>query len=82
MEIDAYADRQSAQVIQVESSKLLVPMMFITFIACLIGATALGISIGARDTANRAERESRLQRLETDELKVALKVQGLKTHEE
>jgi hypothetical protein len=47
----------------------------------IIAGVSLGLSIGSRDTANKAERETRLQRLEVDELKVALQVQGIKIHE-
>jgi len=57
----------------------------VAVVACSMSGIALGLSIGARDTANQAkylaERETRLQRLEVDELKVALKVQGISTHE-
>jgi hypothetical protein len=40
-----------------------------------------GISTYAAVKASIAERESRLQRLEVDEMKVALQVQGIKVHE-
>ena len=85
MGFHAESNERSAQVIQVESSRLLLPMMFMALLACLIAGFAIGLSIGSRDTANEAkriaERETRLQRLEVDELKVALQVQGIKIHE-
>lgn len=40
-----------------------------------------GVSVYAATKASIAERESRLQRLEVDEMKVALQVQGIKVHE-
>lgn len=40
-----------------------------------------GLSTYAAVKASIAERESRLQRLEVDEMKVALQVQGIKVHE-
>lgn len=58
-----------------------VVIAIVATVACSISGVSLGLAIGSRDTANRAERESRLQRLEVDELKVALQVQGIKTHE-
>ncbi len=60
------------------------PLPWIALIAILSGLS-LGLAIGARDAANHAlkiaERETRLQRLEVDELKVALQTQGIKIHE-
>jgi hypothetical protein len=56
-------------------------VVLVAIVSCSMGGAALGISIGSRDTANRSERESRLQRLEIDEMKVALQVQGIKVHE-
>jgi len=56
-------------------------VVLVAIVTCTLGGVALGLGIGARDTANRAERESRLQRLEIDEMKVALQVQGIKVHE-
>jgi hypothetical protein len=47
----------------------------------ILAGVSLGISIGCLRIAAIAERESRLQRLEVDELKVALQVQGIKIHE-
>ena len=58
-----------------------VVIAIVATVACSMAGVALGLSIGSRDTANRAERETRLQRLEVDELKVALQVQGIKIHE-
>lgn len=72
---------QAASVIQIESNKLVGLFVVVALLAIGIATLALGLSIGARDTAQRAERESRLQRLETDELKVALQTQGINIHE-
>src|SRR5690349_5598848 len=47
----------------------------------IISGMSLGLAIGARDNGLKAERETRLMRLEVDELKVALQVQGIKIHE-
>lgn len=60
-------------------------VVLVAIVACSMAGASLGISIGARDDALEAkriaDRESRLQRLEIDELKVALQTQGLKVHE-
>ena len=60
------------------------PMPWVVLIGIIAGIS-LGLSIGARDDAIEAkriaERETRLQRLEVDELKVALQTQGIKVHE-
>lgn len=60
-------------------------VVLVAIVSCSLGGAALGISIGARDDALEAkriaDRESRLQRLEIDELKVALQTQGIKIHE-
>ena len=58
-----------------------VVIAIVATVACSMAGVSLGLSIASRDTANRAERETRLQRLEVDELKVALQVQGIKIHE-
>jgi hypothetical protein len=58
-----------------------VVIAIVATVACSMAGVSLGISIGARDAASIAERESRLQRLEVDELKIALQVQGIKVHE-
>jgi hypothetical protein len=42
---------------------------------------ALGFGVYGAALGRIAERESRLQRLEVDEMKVALQVQGIKVHE-
>lgn len=42
---------------------------------------SIGASTYAAITGGIAERESRLQRLEVDEMKVALATQGIKVHE-
>lgn len=73
--------QQAASVIQVESNKFLGVFVVIGLLAIAISSVALGLSIGARDTANRSERESRLQRLEVDEMKVALQKQDIEIHE-
>jgi hypothetical protein len=51
--------------------------------AILVVAVVLfsGVATFAAVKASIAERESRLQRLEVDEMKVALQVQGIKVHE-
>jgi hypothetical protein len=60
-------------------------VVLVAIVACSMAGVALGLSIGAKDTANEskriAERETRLQRLELDEMKVALQTQGIKVHE-
>ena len=42
---------------------------------------AIGFGVYGAILGRIAERESRLQRLEVDEMKVALQVQGIKIHE-
>lgn len=42
---------------------------------------AIGLATYGAVKGSIAERESRLQRLEVDEMKVALQVQGIKVHE-
>jgi hypothetical protein len=81
--IEVTAHERANQTTNVDQSvnKTLPWVVLVAIVACSLGGAALGISIGARDTANRSERESRLQRLEIDEMKVALQVQGIKTHE-
>lgn len=71
---------QGASVIQIESNKLVGLLVVVGLIAVLLASVALGLSIGARDMASKAERESRLQRLETDELRAALSRAGIRTH--
>lgn len=73
---------QGASVIQVESNKLVGLLVVIGVLSILVGAVALGLSVGARDMASKAERESRLQRLETDELRAALSRAGIRTHDD
>lgn len=72
---------QAASVIQIESNKLVGVFVVLALLAVGGAALAIGLSIGARDTAKQSERESRLQRLEIDEMKVALQTQGIKIHE-
>lgn len=73
---------QAASVVQIESNKLVGLLVVVGLIAVLLASVALGLSIGARDLANKAERESRLQRLETDELRAALSRAGIRTHDD
>ncbi len=80
--LSPHVDRQSASVIQIESGKLVHAALIIAFVGIALAGIGLGLSISARDTATRAERESRLQRLETDELRAALSRAGIKTHDE
>ena|SRR5687768_2574970 len=80
--LSPHVDRQSASVIQIESGKLVHAALFIAFAALTLGGIGLGLSISARDTAARAERESRLQRLEVDELRAALARAGIRVHDE
>lgn len=48
----------------------------------LVGVlVAIGFGIYGAILGRIAERESRLQRLEVDEMKVALQMQGIKVHE-
>lgn len=79
--ISNHTGTQAASVIQVESNKLVGVFVVVALLAIGVAFLALGLSIGARDTAKQSERESRLQRLEVDEMKVALQIQGIKTHE-
>lgn len=73
---------QGASVIQIESNKIAGLVVIISLMAILLGALAVGLSIGSRDMAIKAERESRLQRLETDELRAALSRAGIRTHDD
>lgn len=50
-------------------------------ILIVVAIVTAGLSTYAAVKSSIAERESRLQRLEVDEMKVALQVQGIKTHE-
>jgi hypothetical protein len=79
-----YVDRQSASINQtyVESSKLVHAALVVAFIGLTLAGIGFGLSIGARDTAQRAERESRLQRLEVDEMRAALSRAGISTHDD
>lgn len=72
---------QGASVIQVESSKLVGLLVVLSLLAIAGASFAVGLALGAKDEARKAERETRLQRLEVDELKVALQTQGIKIHE-
>jgi len=84
--LSPYVDRQSASVIQIESGKLVHAALIIAFIGLTLAGVGVGLSMGARDTAQRAERiserESRLQRLEIDELRAAIARAGIKVHDE
>lgn len=72
---------------QVDNSvnKALPWVVLVAIVSCSMAGAAIGLSVGARDTANEAkrlaDRETRLQRLELDEVKVALQTQGIKVHE-
>lgn len=72
---------QGASVIQVESNKLVGLLIVLALVAIAGAAFAVGLALGAKDDARKAERESRLQRLEVDEMKVALQIQGIEIHE-
>lgn len=73
------------QAVDQSVNKALPWVVLVAIVSCTMGGLALGISIGARDDALEAkriaDRESRLLRLELDEVKVALQTQGLKVHE-
>lgn len=56
-------------------------VVLVAIVACSMGGIAVGLAIGAKSEAAKAERETRLMRLEIDEMKVALKTQGIETHE-
>lgn len=73
--------QQAASVVQIESNKLVGLLIVLALLAIGLASVALGLAIGARDDANEAKSASRLQRLEVDEMKVALQVQGIKVHE-
>lgn len=87
--IDVTAEPMAAQLTQIDASHrkndALPWVVLVAIVACSMGGAALGISVGARDRANEAERiakqETRLQRLELDEIKVALQTQGIRVHE-
>lgn len=72
---------------QVDQSvnKALPWVVLVAIVACSMSGIALGLAIGAHNSATEAkriaERETRLQRLELDEMKVALQTQGIKVHE-
>ena len=71
---------QSASVIQIESGKLIPVALALVCVSMCIAGVAIGLSLNAIDNAHRAERETRLQRLETDELKAAVVRSGIKIH--
>lgn len=81
--IEVTAHEKAYQTTNVDQSvnKTLPWVVLVAIVSCSLGGVGLGLGIGARDVANKAERESRLQRLEVDEMKVALQVQGIKIHE-
>jgi hypothetical protein len=88
-QIEVTASPLSAQHTQIDASNrkndALPWVVLVAIVACSMGGAALGLSIGSRDIANEAkriaDRETRLQRLELDEVKVALQTQGIKVHE-
>ncbi len=55
-------------------------------LAMLVSGVAMGLSIGARDTSLEAkriaDRETRLLRLQLDDLRTTLKAQGIKIHDQ
>lgn len=77
--IDAECDRRSAQVIQVESSKLLVPIFAVTLIACLLSGLAFAFAISARDEARRAQMRADQLQLEVESFKNVLHAHKLPT---
>lgn len=87
--IEVTAHLGAAQSTQIDNSNrkndALPWVVLVAIVSCSMAGAALGISIGARDDALEAkriaDRESRLQRLELDEVKVALQTQGIKVHE-
>ncbi len=81
--VEVTAHEKANQTTNVDQSvnKTLPWVVLVAIVSCSLGGVGLGLGIGARDVANKAERESRLQRLEVDEMKVALQVQGIKIHE-
>jgi hypothetical protein len=70
----------AASVVQIESHKLVGTLLVLSVLSISLASVALGLSVGAKETAARAERETRLQRLETDELKSAVVRAGIKLH--
>ncbi len=84
-QIEVSASPLAAQHTQIDASNrkndALPWVVLVAIVSCSLGGVGLGLGIGARDVANKAERESRLQRLEIDEMKVALQTQGIKIHE-
>jgi hypothetical protein len=83
--IEVTAHERANQTTQIDASNrkndALPWVVLVAIVSCSLGGVGLGLGIGARDVANKAERESRLQRLEIDEMKVALQTQGIKIHE-
>jgi hypothetical protein len=88
-QIEVNAQPLAAQHTQIDASNrkndALPWVVLVAIFSCSMAGAAIGLSIGARDTANEAkriaDRETRLQRLELDEVKVALQTQGIKVHE-
>lgn len=85
VEVTAHERSNQTTVVDQSVNKTLPWVVLVAIVACSLGGAALGLSIGARDTAVEAkriaDRETRLQRLELDEMKVALQTQGIKVHE-
>jgi hypothetical protein len=87
--IEVTAQERANQTTQIDASNrkndALPWVVLVAIVACSMAGAAIGLSIGARDTANEAkriaDRETRLQRLELDEVKVALQTQGIEVHE-
>lgn len=74
-------DNQSASVVQIESHKLVGTLIVLAVLAIALASVGLGLSIGAKETAARAERESRLQRLEIDEMNIRLELAKIPKHQ-
>lgn len=56
-------------------------VVLVAIVSCSMAGIGVGLAVGAKHEAAKAERETRLMRLEIDEMKVALKTQGIETHE-
>jgi hypothetical protein len=70
--IDADADNRSAQVVQVESSRLTPLLVALAAVALLISGLSLGVSWWATTAYREMERENRLLQLKVDEFRMAL----------
>lgn len=66
--LDAVSDRQSAQVIQIESTKALPLIM----VLCVLVGVSLGISLWALSYADKARMESRILQVKVEGFEKAL----------